>query len=105
MKTPIFATLASLAMLVIAFPATAFSCSDAAMDIGGVLYLDARAVPTAENPTFYSVWIYAETNGIPGLQRGGSEVVFETTGQQATATMIGETDPDCTSAVPDTLIL
>ena len=90
---------------VLAPAATAIDCAaPATLEVNGV-YLDARAIPTPENPLFYSVWIFAESGVAAGLQRGGSQVAFAATGQQSTATMIGETDPDCAAGPASDLLI
>lgn len=78
-----------------AMPASAGPCDDQALrfDKGGVIYLDVREVGGSQ-------WIYAETNNVAGLQREGeSQIAFDLTGQQATATEAGETDT-CDEGAP-----
>lgn len=41
-------------------------------ELPGGLYVDARQLPSPTAPDSYSVWIYEESNGTPGLQAGGA---------------------------------
>lgn len=74
--------------------AVAGPCDGSVTDVGGVLYIDYRAgIPPGS--TGNGVWIYLESNGQAGLQRGGQSVI------------LGAADPEICfeSATPDTLIL
>lgn len=59
------------------------------VEVGGAAYVDVREV--AGETYLYSIWIYVESNGTPGLQRGGSDPT-------------GAPDSCQESANPDTLI-
>lgn len=68
-------------------------CNGDVTDIGGVLYIDERAVG--------DVWIYLESNGAAGLQSGGPgtlAAVGDATG------LISHYDAGCDHANPDTLL-
>ena len=67
-----FTTLLTLAALSLAIPAGADHCtepstSDPEVDAGGY-YVDYDC-PTVDDLCGYSIWIYEESNFIPGLQR------------------------------------
>lgn len=78
------------AMLVVAFsamiaaPAGADNCNGAITDIGGVAYVDDRDI------TDGGIWVYEESNGVAGLQSGGTSP-------------LGDADP-CQHENPDTLL-
>lgn len=64
MKAFIFA--AGLALLAFAgVGGSDHGCNGNVTDVGGVLYIDDRDFLTG------GLWIYAESNGTPGLQSGG----------------------------------
>jgi hypothetical protein len=80
---PVLLGLAVLAMLVPAHAdeicyttsASTATIPDAASNLGGDIYVDNDFCQTDPvNPCDLSVWIYQESNGIPGQQRG-DEVV------------------------------
>ena len=78
----LFTTLLTLAAIAIAIPAGAAHCttwntSSPELDttpFGGAYYLDNDLV---QPEYLYSIWIYEESNGFGGLQRG-DEVVDDT---------------------------
>ena len=86
------AAAAALSSLV-APPAHAFTCYDIATIDLGFAYVDVRHL--ADDEALYSVWVWLESGVSPGLQRGGSQVAFQLTGQQEIATELGWTDADC----------
>ncbi len=76
---PVLLVLTSTAFL--GAPATAddFTCyseSYVTVSVADLAYVDIRAVYGVFDPAdkfLFSVWIYRETNGEPGLQRGGPD--------------------------------
>jgi predicted nucleotide-binding protein (sugar kinase/HSP70/actin superfamily) len=74
-----YAALAALVAVAMAFPAAAEECYNTSapeVDAGGY-YVDNDAC--FPDTCTYSIWIYQESNDIPGLQRG-DEVVDDTNG-------------------------
>ena len=66
-------------------PASAdHGCNGAVTDLGGVAYVDDRGVDSGD------IWVYAESNGVAGLQSGGSGP-------------LGYAD-ECSHESPDTLL-
>ena len=45
-------------------------CAGTVTDVGGTAYIDDRGVADGE------LWFYLESNGVAGLQRGGTSEVF-----------------------------
>jgi len=76
-----FTALLTVAALAIAVPVSAQDCepsnADAEVDLGG-LYVDNDP---CQPECLFSIWVYQETNGIEGLQRG-DEVEDNTCGGQ-----------------------
>ena len=70
--------------------AIAGPCDGTVTDIGGLIYIDDRDFVSGNG-----LWIYLESNGEPGLQRGGQSI------------LLGANDVEVCqeSANPDTLII
>ena len=74
MRAPLFAATLALAL---AMPAGAEHCTtyetaDPEVDVAGQYYFDddCVAILLCQVEIIFSFWIYEESNGIPGLQRG-----------------------------------
>jgi hypothetical protein len=72
------------------------------VDAGGVAYVDVRNVDS--DGFLYSIWIYQESNGAGGLQRGGKAIEPINTALLL-ATGAEDTETCNESATPDALIL
>lgn len=72
--TLIVVAAAVAAASLVTLPASASHCDGSYDNLPGGFYLDVRHLPSEEDPLFYSIWIFQETNGEAGLQRGGSHI-------------------------------
>jgi hypothetical protein len=77
MKTPIAIALLSVSLVIPFVVADSHGDCDSKgnialgiVDVGGVAYVDDRNLPLGNG-----LWVYAESNGTPGLQRGGSSFI------------------------------
>lgn len=84
---------AAVSSLVATAPPAAAACSGTfygtVVDVGGMAYVDVREV--ASGGYLWSIWLYLESNGQGGLQRGGADPT-------------GSPDTCQESSNPDTLI-
>jgi hypothetical protein len=67
--------LSLLVALAFALPAgaghcEAYSTTQPDVDVAGVYYVDEDCLDGCSVEILFSIWIYEESNGIPGLQRG-----------------------------------